>query len=427
MDLKALKWQMIRGVLARRMIIGCLCFVLAMVIVSFTRMAYEVQINEPVLVNLDQCSLDVALSENSRMKISNVGGKNLTSSVVKELVNKKMLKFDDRALCVGEGSDSDVLTLREVGFNEVVGVYESTVSSVDFKANYFDFVLSRTVDRVPIPALLVLEIERVLRPGGIGAMLVGFSAFNMGSLVRSATPVSLLLRTSEILHVCGIGSFALIVFKKKLNNVVYFEDYKLPSECPSISRNKPFMERIEGIMDQNMLSYLPEFVNFSTRNKLIYINMGTGELGNDYPIHLHAFNVYVVDHNVSALSANVKKPGVTFVYHPGLVERHDNFGPRVNHADYFEAPLHEQRFEFTDWFKETAKDGDFVVLKMNAGLIQLKVLFELFESGAICHVDEMFIRCSKGVDCGNRLCSDCFSLFNGLRNAGVFVHRWSGD
>nr|XP_043611881.1 uncharacterized protein LOC122583554 [Erigeron canadensis] len=433
------KWQVVRGGMARRLILACLCFVIAMVIVSFTRISYEITTNEQILVNLDECSLDYSHMK-IRENIQNVGyGKNLSASVVEELMNKNMLSLDARALCVGENSGLDLLTLKELGFNEAFSVYKSPISSlilqkqveddqVEFETNSFDFVLSRTFDRVPIPARLVLEIERVLRPGGIGAMLVGFSStYHMGSLIRSVTPVSLLLRSSDIFHVCGVGSFALIIFKKKLNNVMDFKDFKLPSVCPSISRNKPFMQHMEPLdHDQKFVAYLPEFMNVSSRNKLIYINMGTGEIGPNYPIHPQMFNVYVVDHNVSALSAYVKKPGVTFVYHPGLVQN-DKLSPSFNQVvDYYEAPLHDERFEFINWFKETAKDGDFVVLKMNAEVTQLKVLFELFESGAICHVDEMFIDCSEGVDCRNNRCNDCLSLFKGLRDAGVFVHRWSG-
>ncbi|KAI3738707.1 hypothetical protein L2E82_28809 [Cichorium intybus] len=418
MDFKALKWQLVRGVLARRLILGTLCFAVAMFIVSFTRMAYEIGTNESIFVNFDKCSLDLNLNHYSHTK-------NLTRIVIEELMNKKMISLDSRTLSVSEGSDSDLLTLRELGIIHAFGVHRNQIDhELDFKTNSFDFILSRTFNNVPIPPLLVLEIERVLRPGGVSAMFVGFSTFNMGSLVRSATPVSLLLRSSEILHVCGIGSFALIVFKKRLENVAFFKDYKLPNECQSVSKNKPFMEHIEPLDQKlNKITYLPKFMNVSSRNRLIYINIGKDELEVNYPINRKEFNVFVVDYNVSAFSSYVKKRGVTFVYHPGLVEDDKNLAPSVDNGDYLEAPLHEERFEFVDWFKETAKDGDFVVLTMNAGVMHLKVLFELFESGAICRVDEMFIRCLDGVDCRNSRCKDCSSLFNGLRNAGVFVHR----
>lgn len=432
------------------MILRATFFLFAMAVLSFTRIANEMRTADPILLDFDKCSLNIGSIISTQLKghgflqgkgsISCVDGKNLTISVIRELMNQEMLSSDARALCVGEGSDSIASTLRELGFSNAFGVHRNPILSLlqkqyarnlEFDSNSFDFVFSRTLDRASVPALLVLEIERVLRPGGVGAMLVGPMNFHTRSLVRSATPVSLLLRSSEILHVCGISSFTLIVFKKQLESVAFFDNYKLPNECPSISKNKAFMQYIEPLVDQKPtqshgLSYLPKFLNISSRNRLIYINMGAGEFDLHYPIHPDAFNVYVVDHNASALTSHVKKPGVTFVYHPGLVED-DKTESSLMSVDYLEAPLHEEQFEFIDWFKETAKDGDFVVLMMNAGVTQLKVLFELFTSGAICHVDELFLRCSDGVDCRTSYCRDCMSLFNGLRNAGVFVHRWFGE
>lgn len=408
-------------------------FVLAMIVLSFTRIANEIRTTEPILVNFDKCLLNIG-------SISCEDGNNLTVSVIRELIRNEMLGFDVKALCLGAGSDSIALSLRELGFRNALGVHRNPILSLlhkqfehklDFDSNSFDFVFSTALDRASVPALVVLETERVLRPGGVGAMLFGSSNFNTRSLIRSATPVSLLLRSSEIVHVCEVNSFTLIVFKKQLESVAFFDNYKLPNECPSLSKNKPFMQYLEPLVDQkpnqiNELSYLPKFLNISSRNRLIYINMGAGGFDERYPIHPDAFNVYVVDHNVSALTSHVKKPGVTFIYHPGLVED-DKTESSLMSVDYLEAPLHEEQFEFIDWFKETAKDGDFVVLMMNAGVTQLKVLLELFESGAICHVDELFLKCSDGVDCRSSYCKDCTSLYNGLRNAGVFVHRWLGD
>ncbi|KAK1429132.1 hypothetical protein QVD17_11335 [Tagetes erecta] len=445
MDFKALKWQISRGSVTWRLILRTMFFLLAMIVLSFTRIANEIRSTEPILLNFEKCSLNIGSIMNmnkpvEKAPISCLDGKNFTVSVIGEVMKQEMISFDARALCVGEGSDSIALTLRELGFENAFGVHRNPILSLlqkryehklDFESDSFDFVFSRTLDRASVPALVVLELERVLRPGGVGAILVGPNNFHTRSLVRSATPVSLLLRSSEILHVCGINSFTLIVFKKHLESVVLFDKYQLPNDCPSISKNKPFMQYIEPIVDHKStqshnLSYLPKFMNVSNRNRLIYINMGAGGFDVDYPIHPDAFNVYVVDHNVSALTSHVKKPGVTFVYHPGLVED-DKTESSLMSVDYLEAPLHEEQFEFIDWFKETAKDGDFVVLMMNAGVTQLKVLFELFASGAICHVDELFLRCSDGIDCRTNYCRDCTSLFNGLRNAGVYVHQWFGE
>ncbi|CBI16304.3 unnamed protein product, partial [Vitis vinifera] len=89
-------------------------------------------------------------------------------------------------------------------------------------------------------------------------------------------------------------------------------------------------------------------------------------------------------------------------------------------------PLYAEGFDFVHWFKETVVAGDFVVLMMNAREVELKLLFELFKSGAICLVDEIFLHCSEGVDCNTATCKDCMTLFKGLRNSGVFVHQWWG-
>ncbi|XP_071700083.1 uncharacterized protein [Rutidosis leptorrhynchoides] len=433
MDFKAVKWQILRGSLTWRLIIRAMFLVLAMVVLSFTRIANNIRSNEPIRIDFDTCSLNIG-------SIACVDGENLTLGVIRELISNPMLGFDGRILSVGEGSDTIASRLRELGFSNAISAYKNPLLSLlrkqfehklAFESNSFDFVFSTSFDRTNVPALIVLEIERVLRPGGVAALLVSSVNFDTRSLVRSATPVSLLLRSSDIVHVCGIHTFTLIVFKKQSESVMFFDNYKLPNNCPSISKNKPFMQYIEPVVDQklteeNELCYLPKFLNVSSRNRLIYINMGAGEFDQRYPIHPDAFNVYVVDHNVSALTSHVKKPGVTFVYHPDLLED-DKTESSLMSVDYLEAPLHEEQFEFIDWFKETAIDGDFVVLMMNAGSTQLKVLFELFSSGAICHVDELFLRCSDGVDCrGSYCCKDCASLYKSLRNAGVYVHQWLG-
>nr|DAD20172.1 TPA_asm: hypothetical protein HUJ06_021635 [Nelumbo nucifera] len=93
--------------------------------------------------------------------------------------------MDAKALCVGEGSDLVVSTLRELGFLDALGVErhlffslmrKSFTYKLEFKDNSFDFVFSRALDRVSVPALLVFDIERVLRPGGVGSVLVDITS-----------------------------------------------------------------------------------------------------------------------------------------------------------------------------------------------------------------------------------------------------------
>lgn len=470
MDFKVVKWQILRGSLARRLFLKALLFALAMATVTFFQIVHDVRTIEPLASSFHECQLSIGsnpyvnvtgfmkplsafanpFSRSSLSTPCNKEIKNLTIGVVKELMGKNLLDSGAKALCVGEGSASSVLALRELGFSHAFGVDRHPFFSIlkrrfvyelDFKDNYFDFVFSRALDRVSIPALLVLEIERVLRPGGTGAMLVGASNFYSGGLIRSATPVSSFLRSSTVVHVCGISTFTLVIFKKRFDKVAFFEHYRLPSECQSVTNNKPFIKHMEPLVDENLgpiaknFSYLPEFMNISSRKRMIYINIGAGEFLNStlsgvfkpfYPVEPQAFNVYVVDHDTSALSSYVKNPGVNFVYYPGLAGLKAVI-TNLSSDEYFSAPVDEEDFDFISWFERTVENGDFVVLMMNARPVELKLLFELFESGAICRIDELFLRCSQGADCANAVCGDCMSLFKGLRNSGVFVHRWFGN
>ncbi|KAL3530581.1 hypothetical protein ACH5RR_009903 [Cinchona calisaya] len=467
MDLKVLKWQMLRGTFMRRMIVKAFALGSAMLVFSIIQMAHEAGKMEPILLNFDECPLNFGSKLNDNVSefsnpLSVIGiylfggfrmlskdGENLAKNVFKELMGKNLLDPNSKTLCVGEGSASAVLALRELGFPLAVGVSSHPsfsllkrrfVCELDFEDNSFDFVFSRALDRVSVPALLVLEIERVLLPGGIGAMLVGARDFYSGSLIRSATPVSLYLKSSDIIHVCGVGSNALVIFKKRFENAALFELFQLPNECPAITNNKPFMKFIEPLVDEKSLhttrdvSYLPKLLDISKRNRLIYVNVGAGDSTNFSTAELfrpysslrdRAFSVFLIDHNTSVLSSHVKNPGITFIYHPGLAE--ENAAPELNLDEYLSAPLDNEGFDFIHWFKETVEDDDFVVLRINTRIVKLNILGELFKTGAICLVDELFLHCSETSDCKGAICGDCMSLFKSLRNSGVFVHQWLGD
>ncbi|KAE8702500.1 putative protein binding protein [Hibiscus syriacus] len=196
---------------------------------------------------------------------------NLITSVVKELMEKQMLSYTAKALCVDEGSMSAVMALRDLGFSDVTGVYMHPFSlkhkkfthDLDYHDNSYDFVISRDRNKVSGPAILVLENERVLKPGGIGSMLVGPSGLDPTSLIRSVTPVSSLLKASTVVHVDYVDNFTLIVFKKKLENASYFEQYRLPADCPSMANSEDILDNIEPLSEEKpvwfgtSIAYLP--------------------------------------------------------------------------------------------------------------------------------------------------------------------------
>ncbi|CAN4119351.1 unnamed protein product [Withania somnifera] len=471
MDMKVLKWQIAHGLLVKRLIVKGFLFVTVMIVVSFVQMGHLIQNNEPIMLNFGVCPLNFGSNQYTnvtglfkpasglafpllRTSLMKCDDENLTKNVFKELMGKSFLHLNANALCVGKKSSSAALVLRELGVLNAIGVdvhpyfsllWRRFVYELDHENNSFDFVFTKDLDKVTVPALMVLEIERVLRPGGIGTVLVGSSSFYAGNLIkgnliRSATPLSSFLKSSDVVHVCGVGTYyTLVMFKKRSEIVESLEHSVLPANCPSTVSNKPYLKYLEPLVEKKLeqietqISYLPKFMNISSRNKLVYINVGAWEFVETtlarvfkphYPIPHHLFNVFVIDHNTSALSLLVKNSDINFVYHPGLAVTGEDTLPFVDSDEYLSAPLDHEAFDFIHWFSETVKEGDYVVLMMNARAAELNILAELFKTGLICHVDELFLRCSATE---NALCGDCIGLFKTLRRSGVFAHQWWGD
>ncbi|XP_028776014.1 uncharacterized protein LOC114748829 [Neltuma alba] len=375
---------------------------------------------------------------------------NLTIDVVTELMGKQFLDCGAKSLCIGDASPMAVPAMQRLGFSSVIGLnkprpYSLKQKKIVYELNYhdhsFDFVFSKDLDTIPVPDPLVLEVERVLKPGGIGALLVGADASNPNDVMRSVAPVSSSLRSSSIVHVKCINEFNLIVFKKRSETSVFYQN-ALPPDCPSLTFTKPFIKLMEPLEEERPLdyakgmSYLPKFVDISGRKRLVYIDIGVGELLNktnisdwfipSYPIDQKAFSVYFVHYNTSILLSHVKRPGIAFVYHPGLDGKLTT--AEIYSGNDLDPFVGDEEFDILAWFKETVKNADFVVLKMNAGEVEMKLLSDIFESGAICFVNELFLGCPDVGDGQSvKTKESCMNIYKGLRSNGVYVHQWWGD
>ncbi|EFH47276.1 hypothetical protein ARALYDRAFT_487089 [Arabidopsis lyrata subsp. lyrata] len=365
------------------------------------------------------------------------------SDLVEELMGLKLLHYDAKVLCIGPGSNSAVSAFKEMGFSDVHGVPKHPLFSVFSRKHVnelelsgeksFDFVYCGDVDLVASPALLVLEMERALKPGGTGAVLV---STNGNDLVKSATSVSFWLKQSEIVRVNYLDEFTVIVFKRNVTETApYIGKTQLPRDCQSVDTNRPYIEFMEPLLEQKpadfpkSVAYLPKFLDLSLKKSLVYIDIGAAEhidanLNPNwffplYPLDSKAFNVYFVDHNTSVMLSYVKKPRVTFVYHPDLAEDNST-GKKITPLEQLEPFPEDEGFDFLAWFEETAKYADFVVLRMNTSTVEMKFLTVLLETGAICYVDELFLRCSNHKP-------DCINILQTLRTRGVFVHQWWED
>ncbi|KFK34589.1 hypothetical protein AALP_AA5G165500 [Arabis alpina] len=366
----------------------------------------------------------------------------LSTQVVRELIGMNLLSNDVKALCIGRRSVSAVLAMNSQGFSDASVAYTPPVfafkhrkftSELHYDDASFGFVFSMDPDTVSVPASLVYEIERILMPGGTGAMLVGGTASGSDSngLVRLVSPVSSLLKNSSVVHVASLGEQVLVVFRRNGEDSFRVDQgHELPADCSSVVNNQPYIGLLEPLLEEKRsdferrIHYLPEFIDLSSRKRLVYIDIGAADHLNarsnwflpSYPINRKAFNSYFVHHNTSILTSYVKSPGVTFIYHPGLAAAKVTITSPEDQEEQF---VEDDSFDFLAWFKETASFADFVVLKMNTSDEELKFLSELMKTGAICSVDELFLHCT-----GYR---DCTGIIKSLRDSGVFVHQWWED
>ncbi|KAJ6699146.1 PEPTIDE UPSTREAM PROTEIN [Salix purpurea] len=432
MNLKALSCQILSGSIARRVLLRAFMLASAFSIIPLLQILSG---SDPGLL------LDSMRYNGCDLPIMFVG-----SNLLKNRFLKPIWGSID---CKDDGNVTTNVARELMRFVDACGAqkhpffslkHNRMVYELEYAENSFDFVFSGDLDKVSVPAIVVLEIERVLKPGGIGAILVGVNSFNTNSLIRSAMPVSSLLKNSNIVHVGYVNEFTLVVFKKRIYSVGYFQQYQLPADCPSIMNNRPHLENLEPLTEskqgeehEKSIAYLPKFIDFPSRKQLVYVEIGGGEHMNSsvsswflpsYPADHSIFNVFFVDHNTSVLLSCAKKPGVTFIYYPGLAGDEATLNPDV---EEFDPSMGDEGFDFLGWFGETVQHADFVVLKMKAGEVELKFLSGLFKSGAICFIDELFLSCSDQDDEKGRVKGDCMDLFKSLRSSGVYVHQWWGD
>ncbi|XP_054800673.1 uncharacterized protein LOC129304870 [Prosopis cineraria] len=469
MDTRTLTFQIFKGSVGRRVLFRAFLVASALSTVTLVRVLSNFDLGALAPITYNDCVADsdsatVTLTQGSYLFPSRILNTfwssfdsmnckqdvNLTATVVTELMGKQFLDCNAKSLCIGEGALMAASAMQQLGFSSVNGVYKHRffslkqkkfVYELHFPDSSFDFVFSRDLDKVSVPALLVLEVERVLKPRGIGALLVGASSSNPNDLIRSATPVSSLLRSSSVVHVGHINQLNLVVFKKRSDNTSTFDSNNLPSDCPNLTLNKPLTELLEPLVEERLppefverMSYLPKFVDVSTRKRMVYIDIGVGKPLDanvsdwflpSYPIDQKDFNVYLVHYNTSILLSYVKRPGITFVYHPGLA---GDVAAKLNTDGEVDPYVGEEEFDFLAWFKETVRFADFVVLKMNAGEVERKFLSDILESGVICFVDEMFLGCpGSGDDKNTKEMRSCMDIHKVLRSSGVYVHQWWGN
>ncbi|KAK9165519.1 hypothetical protein Scep_000710 [Stephania cephalantha] len=147
----------------------------------------------------------------------------IQSAIEELLKGGEWLNYGDRALALGRNSAKTVMVMRKLGFPDAIGVDKKPCSLVKrgdiyalpFKRRSFDFVLSTAfIDGVSIPAKMVIEMERVLKPGGHGVVLRRM--YGHFPVMKAAAPVASYLKGSDIVGVRAVNCTIMVIFRKRV-------------------------------------------------------------------------------------------------------------------------------------------------------------------------------------------------------------------
>lgn len=138
-------------------------------------------------------------------------------SAFRELISLGWLAADDRAVFVGPDAVPAAVIARQLGLPAAISAPATACCALPFDGDSFDFAFSAALDRARVPARVVLEMERVLRPGRVGAIFRlrrGSGSGRPEGLMRAAAPVASLLRFSDVIGAQAMNGSAMVVFRK---------------------------------------------------------------------------------------------------------------------------------------------------------------------------------------------------------------------
>ncbi|KAI5663165.1 hypothetical protein M9H77_22488 [Catharanthus roseus] len=226
---------------------------------------------------------------------------------------------------------------------------------------------------------------------------------------------------------------------------------------------KPWITLKKNIQN---VKYLPSMVDISFKPRYVYVDVGSRSYGSSivswfkkqYPKQNKTFDIYAIEADSHFHEEYKYKKGVTLLPYAAWV-RNETLSFEINqdpgdknvvkgrgmgriqpvqsssgvvsdggHVDEI------QGFDFATWLKNTVSKKDFLVMKMDVEGTEFDLIPRLFETGAICLIDEVFLEChyNRWQKCcpGERsnkyekTYDQCLELFTSLRESGVLVHQW---
>jgi FkbM family methyltransferase len=418
------------------------------------------------------------------------------SSVFQDLITEGRLSPGSKALCVETSTGQDVYALRQIGVRDSIGIFKKASrplvikalpNKVPFGDNTLDFVFSggARLDKASRPSDLASEIERTLKPEGFLVVHIGakdtysfnsfLELFNSCELIKSRDIDGLDSLTPQIREV---------VLRKRVETDNLGRGFEKPepdgnseNKCLVPGHKRELVRKAEPLITEEPLKpwitlkrnikkimYLPSMADISFKNRYVYIDVGARSYGSSigswfrkqYPKQNRTFEVYAIEADKAFHEEYRMKKKVSLLPYAAWV-RNETLLFEVNHdpgkSDVDDKGRGMGRirhlsggggngsevneivgFDFAEWLKNTVSEKDFVVMKMDVEGTEFDLIPRLFETGAICLIDEIFLEChyNRWQRCcpGERspkyekTYDQCLELFASLRQSGVLVHQW---
>lgn len=404
------------------------------------------------------------------------------SSVFEDLMAEGYLSRASKALCIGTSAGQEVFALKEIGVPHSIGVSKKSFPPLVvaanrarqlFDENTIDFIFTKVEE-------FSAEIGQALKPEGFLVVhtssagdLYSFNSllnlFNCCKLIRSreiSGPDSLVPVLREILmvkenHILGhLGQHPDGNSRNKCSMPEHKHEPVRNAE-PLIGDEplKPWITLKRNIKN---IRYLPSMVDISFRDRYVYIDVGARSYGSSigswfrkqYPKQNRTFEIYAIEADHTFHDEYRRKKGVNLLPYAAWIRNETLFFEinqdpgskpgdggrgmgRIRPTESSDSSGDVNRivgFDFADWLKSTVSEKDFVVMKMDVEGTEFDLIPRLYETGAICLIDELFLEChyNRWQKCcpGERSSKyqktydQCLELFSSLRESGVLVHQW---
>nr|CAD1828853.1 unnamed protein product [Ananas comosus var. bracteatus] len=361
------------------------------------------------------------------------------SIVFQDLLAEGFLSPASRSLCVDAPAGYEVLALREIGVPDAVGVAKkkapplvvaSDLLRQPFAAGEFDFVFAgRSLDRSKRPADLAAEIARTTKPEGFLAVHTA-SAADLYSL-RSLWDLFPGFKSKQV------GSSSILSPEEDdLENSDRPSGRNSVNKCSIPEHKLQIVQLAEPLIEEEPLKpwitlkrnlknikYLPSVADIGFKQRYVYVDVGARSYGSSigswfkkqYPKQNHTFEIYAIEAdkafhkeyaskkgvNLLPFAAWVRNETLTFEINqnPDLKDDEKGHGMGRIRPVGGSNPVSSgevraiQGFDFAQWLKRTVSKNDYVVMKMDVEGTEFDLVPRLFETGAICLIDELFLEC----------------------------------